>query len=186
VAAPSSAKAAARSKKMKKFSLYAITIALTCGATVLLAAGTVRRSGTDGDHPDARMEAAFRDGLFLGRRDVDAGRKQHLITGRWSGDADRRLFVSGYLQAYREKYGSAGAEEFGSALPVERAGYRDGLDDGFKDRLEAKPFRAGVTDNYRKAECICPADGGDLNEFKRLYRGAYSDGYQQSYYAQTE
>ncbi len=171
---------------MKKFSLYAITVALTLGATVLLAAGTGRRSGITSDLPDARMDAAFRDGLFLGRRDVAAGRAQHLVTGRWSGAADRRLFVSGYLQAYREKYGPAGAEEFGSALPVERAGYRDGRDDGFKDRLEAKPFRAGVTDNYRKAECFCPADGGDLNEFKRLYRGAYSDGYQQAYYDQTE
>ena len=171
---------------MKKFSLYGIIIALTCGATVLLAAGTVRRSAVAVDHAEAPMDAAFRDGLFLGRRDVDAGRKQHLITGRWSDAADRRLFVSGYLQAYREKYGPAGVEEFDSALPVERAGYRDGRDDGFKDRLEARPFRAAVTDNYAKAECICPADGGDLNEFKRLYRGAYSDGYQQAYYAQTE
>ncbi|MFZ0584611.1 MAG: hypothetical protein WA690_15460 [Candidatus Acidiferrales bacterium] len=171
---------------MKKFSLYAITIALTCGATVLLAAGKVHRSSIAGAQPEPRMDAAFRDGLFLGRRDVEAGRTQHLITGRWSGVADRRLFVSGYLQAYREKYGPAGVDEFGSSLPVERAGYRDGLDDGFKDRLEARPFRAGATDSYTKAECICPADGGDLNEFKRSYRGAYSDGYQQAYYAQTE
>jgi hypothetical protein len=183
MAVPPWANARVRRKNMKKFSLYASAIALTCGASVLLAAGSARRSGAQ---PDARMDAAFRDGLFLGRRDVDAGRTQHLMTGRWSGDVDRRLFVSGYLQAYREKYGPAGVEEFGSALPVERAGYRDGLDDGFKDRLEAKPFRAGVTDNYRKAECICPADGGDLSEFKRLYRGAYSDGYQQAYYTQTE
>lgn len=171
---------------MKKFSLYAITISLTCGATVLLAAGTVRRSGRASDHADARMDAAFRDGLFLGRRDADAGRKQHLITGRWGDDADRRLFVSGYLQAYREKYGPAGAEEFGSSLPVERAGYRDGRNDGFKDRFEGRPFRAGRTDNYKTAECICPADGDDLKQYKESYRSAYSDGYQQAYYTESQ
>jgi hypothetical protein len=171
---------------MKKLFAYALTIALTCGATVLLAASTVHRSAIVGDQAGRRMDAPFRDGLFLGRRDVDAGRKQHLITGRWSAEADRRLFVSGYLQAYREKYGPVGAEEFGSSQPVEQAGYRDGLADGFKDRLESKRFRAGNTANYTKAECFCPADGGDLNQYKQSYRDAYSDGYQQAFYAEPE
>jgi hypothetical protein len=128
---------------MKSLSAYVLTIALACGATVLLAANTVHRSAIVGGQASGRMEAPFRDGLFLGRRDVDAGRKQHLITGRWSDEADRRLFVTGYLQAYREKYGPVGSEEFGSSQPVEQAGYRDGLADGFKDRLESKRFRAG-------------------------------------------
>ena len=171
---------------MKSLSAYALTVAVTCGATVLLAASTVHRSASVGDPASSRMEAPFRDGLFLGRRDVDAGRKQHLITGRWSDDSDRRLFVSGYLQAYREKYGPVGAEQFGSSQPVEQAGYRDGLADGFKDRLESKQFRPGATENYTKAECLCPAEGGDLNQYKQFYRNAYSDGYQQAYYAQPE
>lgn len=171
---------------MKSLSAYVLTIALAGGATVLLAANAVHRSAIIGDGASNRMEAPFRDGLFLGRRDVDAGRKQHLITGRWSDDADRRLFVSGYLEAYREKYGPVGSEEFGSSQPVEQAGYRDGLADGFKDRLESKRFRAGATANYTKAECFCPADGGDLNQYKQSYRDAYSDGYQQAYYAQPE
>ena len=171
---------------MKNISAYVLTIALACGATVLLAAGSVHRSAIAGGPSSGRMDAPFRDGLFLGRRDVDAGRKQHLITGRWSDDADRRLFVSGYLQAYREKYGPVGAEQFGSSQPVEQAGYRDGLADGFKDRLESKRFRAGATANYTNAECLCPADGGDLNQYKQSYRDAYSDGYQQAFYAEPE
>lgn len=171
---------------MKSLSAYVLTIALACGATVLLAAGTVHRSAIVGGQASGRMEAPFRDGLFLGRRDVDSSRKQHLLTGRWSDDADRRLFVSGYLQAYREKYGPVGSEEFGSSQPVEQAGYRDGRADGFKDRLESKRFRAGTTANYTKAECLCPADGGDLNQYKQSYRDAYSDGYQQAFYAEPE
>jgi hypothetical protein len=171
---------------MKNLSAYVLTIALACGATVLLAAGSVHRSAIVGGQGSGRMDASFRDGLFLGRRDVDAGRKQHLITGRWSDGSDRRLFVSGYLQAYREKYGPVGSEEFGSSQPVEQAGYRDGLADGFKDRLESKRFRAGATENYTKAECLCPADGGDLNQYKQSYRDAYSDGYQQAFYAEPQ
>ena len=171
---------------MKRLSAYALAAAITCGATVLLAAGAVRRSAIAGDHTASRIEAPFRDGLFLGHRDVEAGRKQHLITGRWSEDADRRLFVTGYLQAYRDKFGPTGSEEFASSLPVERAGYRDGLADGFKDRVESRHFRAGSTENYKRAECICPADGGDLSQYQQNYRDAYSDGYQQAYYAQPE
>jgi len=83
---------------MKRFSVYACTIALACGATVLLAADTVHRSQIGGNQPDVRMCAAFRDGLFLGHRDAEHGRRRHLSSGRWSSDADRRLFVSGYLQ----------------------------------------------------------------------------------------
>jgi hypothetical protein len=119
---------------MKKLSAYAVTIALTCGVTVLLAAGTVRRSPITDNLSSLGMDASYRDGLFLGRLDAEAGRKQHLLTGRWSEDMDRRLFVSGYLQAYREKYGAVGAEEFASSAPIERAGYRAGINDGLKDR----------------------------------------------------
>jgi hypothetical protein len=171
---------------MKKLSLYASAIALTCGATVLLAAGAVHRSEIVADHPGSRMAAAFRDGLFLGRLDSEAGRKQHLITGRWSENADRRLFVSGYLQAYREKYGAIGAEEFASSVPVERAGYRAGINDGLKDRQESARFRPSATEHYRQAECLCSADRGDVDQAKRLYRDAYSDGYQQAYYGDAE
>jgi hypothetical protein len=171
---------------MKSLSAYVLTIALACGATALLAANTVHRSAIIGDGSSNRIDAPFRDGLFLGRRDVDAGRKQRLLTGRWSDGSDRRRFVSGYLQAYREKYGPVGSEEFGSSQPVEQAGYRDGRADGFKDRLESKQFRPSATANYTKAECLCPADGGDLNHYKQSYRDAYSDGYQQAFYAESE
>jgi hypothetical protein len=168
---------------MKRFSIYACTIALACGATVLLAAGTVHRSQIVGDQPDTRMDAAFRDGLFLGRRDADGGRRRHLSSGRWSGDADRRLFVSGYLQGYREMYGQAASEQFLSSLPDQHSGYRDGLADGLKDQQESLPFRASATENYKNADRLGSADKGDPNQLQQFYRAAYCDGYQQAYYS---
>jgi hypothetical protein len=167
---------------MKKLSVYACAIALACGATVLLAAGTVRRSAIKGDQPGVRTDAAFRDGLFLGRLDANGSRKQHLISGRWADDADRRHFVSGYLQAYREMYGPVGAEGFLSSLPGQQTGYRDGIRDGFTDRQESKPSRPSVTENYRRADRLYSADSGDLNQYEQFYREAYCDGYQQGYY----
>ena len=165
---------------MKRFSVYACTITLACGATVLLGASTVHRAANIGDQPD--FHAAFRDGLFLGRLDANGSRKQHLMSGRWADDADRRHFVSGYLQAYREMYGPVGAEEFLSALPGQQAGYRDGKRDGLSDRQESKPFRPSVTDNYTRADRLYTTDSGDLNQYERFYREAYCDGYQQGYY----
>jgi hypothetical protein len=169
---------------MKRFSVYAITMALACGATALLAAGKVRRSPIVGDQPELRMDAAFRDGLFMGRRDADGGKRRHLSSGRWSDDADRRLFVSGYLRGYREKYGQAASQEFLSSLPDQQTGYLDGITDGLSDRQAAKPFRPSVTENYRRADRLYSEDRGDLNQYERPYREAYCDGYQQGYYGE--
>jgi hypothetical protein len=169
---------------MKRFSVYACTIALVCGATVLLAAGTVHRSQIVGNQPDVRIDAAFRDGLFLGHRDAAGGRRRHLSSGRWSSDADRRLFVSGYLQGYREMYGQAASEEFLSSLPDQHSGYRDGLADGLKDRQDSTPFRASATENYKNADRLYSADKRDPNQLQQFYKAAYCDGYQQAYYGE--
>ncbi|MGD0426749.1 MAG: hypothetical protein ABSC10_08515 [Candidatus Acidiferrales bacterium] len=169
---------------MTRFSVFACTIALACGATVLLAAGTVRRSQILGDQVDVRMGAAFRDGLFLGRRDAESGRRRHLSSGRWSDDADRRFFVSGYLQGYREMYGQVASEEFLASMTDQHSGYRDGLADGLKDRQQSIPFRASATENYKHADRLYSADEGDSNQLQQFYRAAYCDGYQQAYYAE--
>jgi hypothetical protein len=169
---------------MRRFSVYACTIALVCGATVLLAAGTVHRSQIVGNQPDVRIDAAFRDGLFLGHRDAAGGRRRHLSSGRWSSHADRRLFVSGYLQGYREMYGQAASEEFLSSLPDQHSGYRDGLADGLKDRQDSTAFRASATENYKNAGRLYSADKRDPNQLQQFYKAAYCDGYQQAYYGE--
>jgi hypothetical protein len=45
-------------------------------------------------------DAAYRDGLFLGRFDANQGRAAHMCVGRWSSEADRDSFVAGYKAGY--------------------------------------------------------------------------------------
>ena len=44
--------------------------------------------------------AAYRDGLYLGKRDATQNRPEHTVTGRWTQLKDKELFASGYHQAY--------------------------------------------------------------------------------------
>jgi hypothetical protein len=44
--------------------------------------------------------AAFRDGLFVGRYDAKNSNDLHISVGRWSQAADRELFEAGYRKAY--------------------------------------------------------------------------------------
>ena len=182
--APILKNAATRRNHLKRISLYACTIALACGATVLLAASTVHRSQIVGGQPDVRMDAAYRDGLFLSRRDADGGGRRHLSSGGWSGDAERRLFVSGYLQGCRGMYGQAASDGFLSSLPDQHSGYRDGIGDGRKDRQQSMPFRVSATENYKNAERLDSTEMGDPNQLQQFYRAAYCDGYQQAYYGE--
>lgn len=48
-------------------------------------------------------DAAYRDGLFLGK--LNRGGKQHMLApvGRWSTEKDRAAFVQGYRQGLNSK-----------------------------------------------------------------------------------
>jgi hypothetical protein len=133
----------------------------------------------------SRTDAAFRDGLFLGRQDAEHGRKPHLSTGRWSADADRRLFVSAYLQAYGEMFGASGNEPRTWQL-AEQRGYRDGITDGVKQRRGSKRFKASASENYAIADRGYSERMGEVSRYKQLYREAYCTGYQQGYYGEEE
>ena len=109
----------------------------------------------------------------------------HLATGRWSTDADRRSFVSAYLQTYREMQGGASEQLGFSRLPAQR-GYRDGITDGLQQRDRFGSFRVTATEKYQKADRGYSDSDGDLNDYKQAYRDAYCNGYQQAYYRETE
>ena len=47
-------------------------------------------------------DAAFRDGLYLGKLDAKSGRTQHVSVGRWNSAEDRASFTAGYQQSYRD------------------------------------------------------------------------------------
>jgi hypothetical protein len=100
-------------------------------------------------------------------------------------DADRRLFVSGYLQAYGGMYGQA-AEEPQAWQPAEQRGYRDGITDGLRQRRGSKRFQSSASENYTRADRGYSERMGDVSRYKQLYREAYCTGYQQGYYGEPE
>ncbi len=48
------------------------------------------------------MDAAYRDGLFFGRLDAEAGRRPYLAIARWNQESDRNLFRAGYHAGYSQ------------------------------------------------------------------------------------
>jgi len=170
---------------VKRLSVYVFVIVIAGAATAIFATGALHRSQVVAGNINKQTDAAFRDGLFLARLDAEHGRKPHLTSGRWSTDADRRSFVSAYLQAYREMRGGAASEELGPSPPAAQRGYRDGITDGLQQRYRFGFFRANATEKYQKADRGYSDSIGDRNEYKQAYREAYCNGYQQAYYSET-
>jgi hypothetical protein len=167
---------------MKSLLVHVLTIMVSAAFAAILAISAVRPSQISSLNSDA----AFRDGIFLGRLDANRNRKPHLACGRWSTDADRRSFVSGYVDAYREKQGSAASGQLGYRQAAEQRGYYDGVADGLQQHRESMPFRASATANYRRADQGYTNRGGDLNHYQQSYREAYGTGYQQGYYGEPD
>jgi len=175
-----------RRETVKRLSVYVFVIVIAGAATAISATVALHRSHVVAGDVNKQADAAFRDGLFLARLDAEHGRKPHLTSGRWSTDADRRSFVSAYLQAYREMQGGAASEQLESSRLAEQRGYRDGIKDGLQQRYRFGSFRANATENYQKADRGYSDSSGDLSEYKQVYREAYCNGYQQAYYSETE
>jgi len=167
---------------VKKPSTYVAILVVSSAMTLMLVTAAFHYARSDVGGP---TDAAFRDGVFLGRLDAQHERKPHLSTGRWSAEADRRLFVSGYLQAYGEMFGAAGDEPQAWQLAQQR-GYRDGITDGLKQCQGSKQFQASASENYTRADRGYSERMGDLSRYKQFYREAYWTGYQQGYYGEPE
>jgi hypothetical protein len=159
---------------MKKQSLLAV-VSVLCVATGLVA---VSSHGLRGTLNVKQADAAFRDGAYQAKIDVESGRKPHFSCGRWNTDQDRASFIAGYEQSYKELARAAKIEPTASEL----AGYRDGVTDGARHRLAAQPFQVSKTDNYRKAGGYVDAATSD----RHYYLDAYSNGYQEGYYLPQE
>jgi hypothetical protein len=75
-----------------------------------LGMGTVSSLRTDRPHPSSissqtvaqATNAAYRDGLYLGRLAAECGAGPHLAIGRWATAEDRASFTAGYQRAYSE------------------------------------------------------------------------------------
>jgi hypothetical protein len=90
-------------RKLKRISMYASLAVVVLGApTAMLTTRAARMNQVENSDSIQAMDAAFRDGLYLGKLDAQQGRKQHLSIGRWNSAKDRASFTTGYLQGYRQ------------------------------------------------------------------------------------
>lgn len=168
---------------MRKLSKYLLTI-VAGAATAMFAPVALHRADVVAGNAN-NQNAAFRDGLFLARLDAEKGRKPRLLSGRWSTDADRRLFVAAYLQGYREMRSDPASQQTESSQPAVKRGYRDGLADGLQQRHESRSFQPTATEHYRRADRGYSDGSGDVNRYKHAYREAYCNGYQLAYYGEA-
>jgi len=169
---------------MKRFNKSLLTI-VAGAATAISAPAVLHRFHAGAGVVNNQANAAFRDGLFMARLDAENGKRPRLMSGRWSRDEDRRLFVHAYLLAYREIRGDADLE-MESSKPAARRGYRDGLADGLQRRYESGSFRPNTSDNYRKADHGYSGSSSDLNQYKQAYREAYCNAYQLAFYGEPQ
>ena len=167
---------------MKRQSLFILDVSLGLAIVASVGVSAYRPKMEPGKGPQA-IDAAFRDGLYQAKLDVQDGRAPRLRTGRWSAHADRALFIAGYEQGYRE-YSEAQSGKLTEPSAAELAGYCDGTLDGASDRVKAQPFQAEKTANYRTAGQGYLEVKANPEEYIRFYRQAYSNGYQQGYYLQ--
>ena len=159
---------------MKKQSLLAMAAVLSVG--VGLAAMSSR--GLRETLNVKQADAAYRDGAYQAKIDVQSRRKAHLSSGRWSTDQDRASFIAGYEQNYKALMEASKTEPSASEL----AGYRDGVTDGARHRRASQPFQVSRTENYQRAGGYHANTGPD----QQNYRDAYSNGYQEGYYLPQE
>lgn len=94
---------------MKKIFGYALAMAVGLGAGAMISSNDV--SAQTQATPlltaaavTAGTDAAFRDGLYLGKHDADQGRLRHVATGRWSRSLDRSQYQAGYDAGYAARY----------------------------------------------------------------------------------
>jgi hypothetical protein len=102
---------------MKTFSLFAVAVALGIGtASMLLADQQNQLSRSNAAAAAQITDAAFRDGLYLGRLAAEGGAKPHVAIGRWATLEDRSSFATGYRQGHSESLASRVAPIAGGRL----------------------------------------------------------------------
>jgi hypothetical protein len=83
----------------KKLSLFVIALALSVSWSAILQSTNHQAASLDPNANAAQAtNAAFRDGLYLGKLAAERGSESHVATGRWATNQDRISFAAGYQQ----------------------------------------------------------------------------------------
>ena len=189
---------------MKIFRVAALTAALL-GGSAFAQGPAFGYSGLPQHDKDDRH--AYREGYEQGRADADGRRPPHVDVDRYREDDDRRAYREGYAAGYKgaqphedhdfdrdrdrdhdgdrdrnaytnTSYGNGG---YGSMSRIaQENGYRDGMNDGQKDRSTGHSFRPTHDDNYKNAPGYA-SSMGDRQQYKNMYRAAYEQAYPLGY-----
>jgi hypothetical protein len=82
---------------MRRISVLMLGIAIGAGGSTMVSGV---RANVRNTKVDQHTNAAYRDGLFLGRLDANQGRAAYLCIGRWSTTSERDSFAAGYQAGY--------------------------------------------------------------------------------------
>jgi hypothetical protein len=85
---------------MNNATLFLLTAALTVASAWPIAKVVSAGSNSGRMAVVSSNDGAYRDGVYLGGLDAQAGRRPRPAAGRWSQDADRNLFRAGYTAGY--------------------------------------------------------------------------------------
>lgn len=81
--------------------MFLFVLAVSVAVAALTSTSLVTRTSVSQDNVLSQAgNAAFRDGLHLGRFDAQSGRTRHVSVGRWSSNPDRSWFIAGYEAGY--------------------------------------------------------------------------------------
>jgi hypothetical protein len=83
---------------MKAHASFVLGVALT--SSVFVGSGLVRPERPSQIDTARANDGAYRDGLFVGKTHAHNRLQQHIASGRWASDADRRSFAEGYRRGY--------------------------------------------------------------------------------------
>jgi hypothetical protein len=97
---------------MTRLFTYATIVILGATATLAVRPAVSLHRATRGAAAEARLaaDAAFRDGLYLGKLAAEAGQPMRTAIGRWSREQDRIMFAAGYRRGYNGASTIADAE----------------------------------------------------------------------------
>lgn len=148
-------------------------------------------SGLDHGRDDARRGRSFDYDRHRDFRNADRG------YGGWGSRNDyrqmfRRGFTSGYEDGYRRNNGNVNPGRRGpvygstqgrgvSRSPAQDVGYRDGYQAGRTDARNGDRYDAVRERRYREGDRDYNSRYGSLDAYKRDYRSAFLQGYEQGY-----
>ena len=92
---------ATKARSLSTYLAFLTAPALGLATTVVWAGRSSRPREVHASNAQ-ETDAAYCDGLFLGKLDAQEGRTARPPVGRWSSERDRSLFKAGYLKGYKE------------------------------------------------------------------------------------